>query len=148
MLFTPPSVPSGSRDARKLHMFVFDERYTTLLGLGSMIDLSPWYEGLSTISHITFAGGAGEELLLVDEHQNARIFSLITQQFRFVFFRVLSKPPTNQLAALPLSLFPKPPYASSLRPMVPVSFRSPIRKVTRSFVPTTGRISVPPMALS
>jgi hypothetical protein len=49
-----------------------------------MVNLAPWYEGPTAITHITFAGGAGEELLLVDEHQNARIFSLITQQFRSV----------------------------------------------------------------
>jgi hypothetical protein len=65
-------------------MFVFDERYTTLLGFGSMIDLAPWYDALTMITHVAFAGSAGEELLLVDDHQNARVLSLITQRFRFV----------------------------------------------------------------
>jgi hypothetical protein len=64
---------------------VFDERYTTLLGFGSMIDLAPWYEASTTIMHMAFAGSAGEELLLVDDHQNARVLSLITQRFRLVY---------------------------------------------------------------
>jgi hypothetical protein len=77
-------------DNRQLHVFVFDEKYTTLLGFGSTISLASWYEGLTKIVHIAFAGGAGEELLLVDEHRRARVFSLITQQFRFVLFEPVS----------------------------------------------------------
>jgi hypothetical protein len=111
-----------------------------------MIDLAPWYEGLTTISHIAFAGGAGEELLLVDEHHNARIFSLITQQFRSVFVRTTPNALTNRPTALPLSLSRKLPYPSSPRLMDHAFSRSPIPKVIRSFVLTTGPTSVPPMA--
>jgi hypothetical protein len=112
-----------------------------------MIDLAPWYEGLTTISHIAFAGCAGEELLLVDEHRNARIFSLNTRLFRFVFIHTMPNALTNRPTALPLSPFRKLPYPSSPRLMDHAFSQSPIPKVIRSFVLITGPTSVPQMAL-
>jgi hypothetical protein len=63
---------------------MFDERFTALRGYGSAVNLTAWYESATTIKHMTFAGGSTEELLFIDEHNHARLFSLITGQFRSV----------------------------------------------------------------
>jgi hypothetical protein len=63
---------------------MFDERFTALRGYGSPVNLNAWYEGAITIKHMVFAGGSTEELLFVDEHHHARLYSLITGQFRLV----------------------------------------------------------------
>lgn len=66
-----------------LHVFVFDERYTFLRGFGSAINLSPYYEGATRISQMTFVSGENEELVFIDNSPSARIFSLTSQQFRY-----------------------------------------------------------------
>ncbi|EKM59289.1 uncharacterized protein PHACADRAFT_87023 [Phanerochaete carnosa HHB-10118-sp] len=65
-----------------VHAFVFDEHYRNLQGLGSTIELSPWYDQHIKLVHMIFRCGADEELLLVDNTGRARILSLTTQQFR------------------------------------------------------------------
>ncbi|GBE82556.1 hypothetical protein SCP_0409400 [Sparassis crispa] len=66
----------------KLHVFVFDENFGALQALGSAINLSTWYPDQSiTHCHISFICGA-EEVVLVDSSAQARVFSLITLQFR------------------------------------------------------------------
>ena len=69
----------------RLHMFVFDETFKTLLAQGSAINLAPWY-GQAEISvlQMTFVCG-GEEVALVDSNAQVRVFSLVTLQFRFVY---------------------------------------------------------------
>ena len=67
----------------QLHTFKFDETFTSLLGLGSPVNLSSWYDTTVVIRHMTFVTGS-EELLFVDDSARARMFSLITQQFRCV----------------------------------------------------------------
>lgn len=66
----------------QIHVFVFDESYKTLTGLGTVVELGAWYTPEAVISHIAFRGGAQEELLIVDGGTRARVLSLTTQQFR------------------------------------------------------------------
>ena len=64
-----------------LHIFVFDETFTSLQSWAHPVDLTPWYDTSSVVLRMCFVTGV-EELLLVDNQANARIFSLVTQQFR------------------------------------------------------------------
>lgn len=67
-----------------LHFFIFDEMFSTLQGYGAPVDLRSWYETKTTIKHVTFRSGTTDELLIVDESLQARIFSLATRLFRYV----------------------------------------------------------------
>ena len=75
----------------QLHIFVFDEELKSLRGLGTAIDLLPFYNTGVSIIHACFVHGS-EEILFVDSSAQARIFSLITLQpkyyplFLFFFF--------------------------------------------------------------
>ena len=64
-----------------LHVFVFDENFGSLQASGSAVNLTPWYNLGITLLHGCFICGS-EELLLVDSSAQARIFSLVTLQFR------------------------------------------------------------------
>ncbi len=67
----------------QLHVFAFDETHNTLQGWGSAVNLAPWYASQSvSICHACFVCGS-EEILLIDHGHQARVFSLITQQFRY-----------------------------------------------------------------
>lgn len=61
---------------------MFDERYTALQAFGSAHNLAGWLGDHVTISQMVFAGGGSQEIVLVDNTTRARIFSLVTQQFR------------------------------------------------------------------
>ena len=63
----------------QLHIFVFDEEFKSLRGLGTAIDLRPFYNTGVSIVHACFVHGS-EEILFVDSSAQARIFSLITLQ--------------------------------------------------------------------
>jgi hypothetical protein len=63
----------------QLHVFVFDEELKSLRGLGTPIDLQPFYNTGVSIVHACFVHGS-EEILFVDSSTHARIFSLITLQ--------------------------------------------------------------------
>lgn len=65
----------------QLYVFVFDENYGTLSAVGSAVNLSMWYAQGLDLLHICFVCGS-EEILLIDSSAQARIFSLITLQFR------------------------------------------------------------------
>lgn len=65
-----------------LNIFIFDEKFTTLQGLGQIVDLKNWYNPNTRLTHMVFQCGHSEELLLVDSEGLARIYSLTTQQFR------------------------------------------------------------------
>ncbi|KAG6331499.1 hypothetical protein ID866_7590 [Astraeus odoratus] len=69
-----------SSDKMQLHIFVHDDS-RGFQALGSSINLAPWYNEGTSIRHACFVSGS-EELLLVDAHAQARIFSLVTMQFR------------------------------------------------------------------
>jgi hypothetical protein len=64
-----------------LHIFVFDDA-RGFQALGSSINLTAWYSEGSSIRHACFISGT-EELLLVDSQAQARVFSLLTLQFRW-----------------------------------------------------------------
>ncbi|KAJ6534677.1 hypothetical protein DFH09DRAFT_932195, partial [Mycena vulgaris] len=64
-----------------LHIYVFDENFSSLQAWGSSLDLKPWYTAGTFVSQSCFVCGF-EEILFIDTSGQARIFSLITQQFR------------------------------------------------------------------
>ncbi|KAH8114634.1 hypothetical protein DFH11DRAFT_1508479 [Phellopilus nigrolimitatus] len=83
----------------QLQCFCFDERYTTLQGQGSAINLTSWYaDSIPKIVNVHFVSGS-DEFALVEESGRVRIFSSVTQQFR---------PAILQLPAPPLSTFGTP----------------------------------------
>ncbi|KAF5362168.1 hypothetical protein D9756_002245 [Leucocoprinus leucothites] len=78
---------------RTLHIFVFDEQFSTLQGWARPFELSGWYNNGETIAHICFVTGTGsEELLLVDSRAQARIYSLVSQRFRPASISLLQSP--------------------------------------------------------
>ena len=60
---------------------MFDESYASLQGMGSAVNLSPWYDSAVVIKYMQFVSGS-EEILFIDDLARARVFSLVTQQFR------------------------------------------------------------------
>jgi hypothetical protein len=66
-----------------LHLFVFDERYTCLRGLGSQLELSTLCDPGTHLTHMTFVGGGIEEIVVVDQHSRVRSFSITTERFRY-----------------------------------------------------------------
>ncbi|KAJ7289087.1 hypothetical protein C8J57DRAFT_1459186 [Mycena rebaudengoi] len=64
----------------KLHIYMFDEN-SSLQAWGGVLDLSPWYTPGTHVCQSCFVSGC-EEILFIDTSEQARIFSLITQQFR------------------------------------------------------------------
>ena len=69
----------------QLHIFIFDEQYNQLQSWASGIDLTPWYTPGVLITAMCFVHGS-EELLLIGTDLVARVYSLLTQQFRYDFF--------------------------------------------------------------
>ena len=67
----------------QLHVFVFDEELKSLRGLGTAIDLRPFYNTGVSIVHACFVHGS-EEILFVDSTAQAKIFSLITLQPKYL----------------------------------------------------------------
>lgn len=65
-----------------LHFFVFDETFSVLQGYSAPVDLRSWYDSQTVIKHAALRPGTSDELLLVDESLQARIFSLATRSFR------------------------------------------------------------------
>ncbi len=62
---------------------MFDEKFVSLQGFGTPVDLKVWYPDSQTkIVSAAFVCGASEELALIDDGGFARIYSLTTQQFR------------------------------------------------------------------
>ncbi|KAI0774120.1 hypothetical protein C8Q74DRAFT_810377 [Fomes fomentarius] len=93
------SISLGQRESHlQLNTFVFDETYTSLQGMGSAVNLSPWYDSSVSIKHMQSVSGS-EEILFVDDFARARVFSLVTQQFR---------PATLQLPMVPSAVYPTP----------------------------------------
>ncbi|KAF9016568.1 hypothetical protein BDZ89DRAFT_1075488 [Hymenopellis radicata] len=82
----------------QLHLFCFDESFGVLQGWGSAVILMNWYQPGVSIVHACFILN-NEEVFLVDSSGQARIFSLVTQQFR---------PATLSLNTIPDSIHPSP----------------------------------------
>ena len=75
----------------QLYAFVFDETFRSLQGQGSAINLAPWYSQ-AEVSIMQMSSVCGsDEVVLVDSNAQVRIFSFITQQFRWTLpFALLS----------------------------------------------------------
>ena len=82
------NINSGSQ--MQLHIFVFDEELKSLRGLGTAIDLLPFYNTGVSIAHACFVHGS-EEILFVDSSAQARIFSLITLQPKYFLLLILTR---------------------------------------------------------
>ncbi len=67
----------------KLHIFAFEDERGSLRGVGSAIDLLPFYNNRESIVHACFVHGR-EEILFVDSSAQARIFSLTMQQPKYM----------------------------------------------------------------
>ncbi|KDQ06301.1 hypothetical protein BOTBODRAFT_60673 [Botryobasidium botryosum FD-172 SS1] len=81
-----------------LQIYAFDEKLTRVHARGSPIDLSAWYREKPRISCICFVSGS-EEILLLEASGIARIYSMVTMQFR---------PARLILKNIPESLFSTP----------------------------------------
>ena len=103
----------------QLYAFVFDETFKTLQGKGGAIDLTPWYNqaGISILQLASICGSELDEVVLVDSNAQIRIFSFVTQQFRWVSYRNLGKsltwmcgtrPSSLQLPSLTSAVYPSP----------------------------------------
>ncbi|KAH9023376.1 hypothetical protein EDB85DRAFT_2184321 [Lactarius pseudohatsudake] len=82
----------------QLHIFVFDEELKSLRGLGTQIDLSPFYNPGASIMHACFVHKS-EEILFVDSNAQATIFSLVTLR---------PKPASLQLPQVPRTIYSAP----------------------------------------
>ncbi|KAI0292619.1 hypothetical protein B0F90DRAFT_1671124 [Multifurca ochricompacta] len=82
----------------QLHIFVFDEEFKSLRGMGSAIDLAPFYNTGVSIIHACFVHGS-EEILFVDSDAQARILSLTMLQ---------PKPASLQLPQVPRAIYSSP----------------------------------------
>ena len=99
----------------QLHVFVFDEELKSIRGLGTAINLKPFYNTGVSIIHACFVHGS-EEILLVDSSAQARIFSLITLQPKYFLFSLslrvpflrISRPASLQLAQIPRAVYSSP----------------------------------------
>ena len=67
----------------QLHVFAFDEELKSLRGVGTPIDLLPFYGSGISIVQACFVHGS-EEVLLIDSNAQARIFSLIILQPKYL----------------------------------------------------------------
>jgi hypothetical protein len=67
----------------ELHTFVFEEDFKSLRGRQTPVDLVPFYNSGVSIVHVCFVHGS-EDILFVDSNAQARIFSLISLQPRYV----------------------------------------------------------------
>jgi hypothetical protein len=63
----------------QLHIFSLEDEHGSLRGMGSAIDLRPFYNNGESIVHACFVHGR-EEILFVDSSAQARIFSLTMLQ--------------------------------------------------------------------
>ena len=100
----------------QLHIFVFDEDLKSLRGQGTPIDLRPFYSPGVSIVHACFVHGS-EEILFVDSDAQARIFSLITLQPKYVvlisfpscfFLTLFCRPASLQLPQVPRTVYSSP----------------------------------------
>lgn len=69
----------------QLHIFAFEDERGSLRGMGSAVDLLPFYNNGESIIHACFVHGR-EEILFVDSTAQARIFSLTMLQPKYIPF--------------------------------------------------------------
>ncbi|KAL1696787.1 hypothetical protein GGG16DRAFT_43139 [Schizophyllum commune] len=80
-----------------LYVYSFDEAFAAIRS-AHIIDLNRWYPDGTSMHQMCIASGS-EEVLLIDNVAQARVFSLITQQFR---------PATLSLPRLPVTCLTSP----------------------------------------
>lgn len=66
-----------------LHIYVYDTDAKAIGARGAAINITKWYSNTPEFSHLEFVAGT-EELLLVERTGTARIYSLVTENFRCV----------------------------------------------------------------
>ncbi|KAH9171591.1 hypothetical protein EDB89DRAFT_1852099 [Lactarius sanguifluus] len=88
----------------QLHIFTFDAERGTLRGMGSAIDLRPFYNNGESILHVCFVHGR-EEILFLDSSAQARIFSLTMLQ---------PKPASLKLPQVPRAIYSSPDGSCAL----------------------------------
>ncbi|KIJ07932.1 hypothetical protein PAXINDRAFT_102749 [Paxillus involutus ATCC 200175] len=81
-----------------LHIFVYDDGRMSMQARGTAIPLNKWYQEGAYPCHACFVCGS-EELLLIDTQAHARVFSLVTLQFR---------PAVLDLKQIPVSIYSSP----------------------------------------
>src|SRR6266702_4441783 len=98
----------------QLHIFVFDEELKSLRGLGTPIDLLPFYNPGVSITQACFVHGS-EEILFIDTNAQARIFSLITLQPKYSrslpscpLLTPRHRPASLQLPRIPRAIYSAP----------------------------------------
>ena len=99
----------------QLHIFQIDEEFKSLRGFGAQIDLLPFYNEGVSIKHTCFVHGS-EEILFIDSNAQARIFSLITLQPKYIplyrcsYLMLTShnRPATLQLPKIPCAIYSAP----------------------------------------
>ncbi|KAF8840150.1 hypothetical protein BDN67DRAFT_904164 [Paxillus ammoniavirescens] len=82
----------------QLHIFVYDDGRMSMHARGTAIPLNKWYQEGAYPCHACFVCGS-EELLLIDTEAHARVFSLVTLQFR---------PAVLDLKQTPVSVYSSP----------------------------------------
>ncbi|KIJ64840.1 hypothetical protein HYDPIDRAFT_40028 [Hydnomerulius pinastri MD-312] len=82
----------------QLHLLIYDDGRKTMQARGTIISLSQWYQEGVYPCHACFICGS-EELLLVDSQAHARVFSLVTLQFR---------PAVLDLKQIPVAVYSSP----------------------------------------
>ncbi|KAI9455080.1 hypothetical protein BJY52DRAFT_1151944 [Lactarius psammicola] len=88
----------------QLHIFTIEDERGSLRGMGSAIDLLPFYSNGESIVHACFVHGR-EEILFVDSSAQARIFSLTMLQ---------PKPASLQLPHMPSAIYSSPDGSCAL----------------------------------
>ncbi|KAG8792428.1 Vacuolar protein sorting-associated protein 13A [Ceratobasidium sp. 428] len=82
------AIVHGEKDL-KLSVYIFDEQFNGLRSRGSSVPLKGWYDAEVRIEKVCFVSGK-EEVCLIEATGRARIFSLITQQFRSATLQINS----------------------------------------------------------
>ncbi|KAF9220065.1 hypothetical protein BS17DRAFT_739840 [Gyrodon lividus] len=82
----------------QLHIFVYDDGRRAMQARGTAIPLNKWYQEGIYPRHACFISGS-EELLLIDTQAHARVFSLVTLQFR---------PAVLDLKQIPVAVYSSP----------------------------------------
>lgn len=85
-----------ARQRLLLHIYAFDETFASIRS-AHVVELKPWYNGETSIHQTCLVSGS-EEVLLIDVSGQARIFSLVTQQFRPASL-ALERLPINALSS-------------------------------------------------
>lgn len=68
----------------QLQIYIMEDDFSRLSARGSSIKLARWYDETPRLHSLLFVSGT-EELCMVEVSGRVRVFSLVTEQFRYVF---------------------------------------------------------------